>query len=69
MIKKPAIPHYSSADKTLTQTLTAMKENIEIITGVRPGTRQIEQLPSTATNTEIVAKINEIVAAINYSGQ
>lgn len=69
MIKKPAIPHYSSTDKTLTQAMTAMKENIEIITGVRPGTTQIAQLQTTATNAEIVAKINEIVAVINFSGQ
>ena len=69
MIKKPAIPHYSSADKTLTQTLTAMKENIEVITGVRPGTTQIPQLPATASNAEIIATINAIIAAINFSGQ
>lgn len=69
MIKKPAIPPYSSADKTLTQVVTAMRENIEIMTGVRPGTRQINQLGTTATNAEIITKINEIVAALNYSGQ
>ena len=69
MIKKPAIPPYTSADKTLTQVVTAMRENIEIITGVRPGTRQINQLSTTASNAEIIAKINEIVSALNYSGQ
>lgn len=69
MIKKPAIPPYSSADKTLTQAITAMRENIEIMTGARPGTRQINQLGTTATNDEIIAKINEIVVALNYSGQ
>lgn len=69
MIKKPAIPHYSSPDKTLTQTLTAVKENIEIITGVRPGTAQIPQLAENATNAEIISTINAIIAAINYSGR
>jgi hypothetical protein len=69
MIKKPAIPHYSSADKTLTQTLVAVKENIEIITGVRPGTRQIDQLPTGATDAQVIDKINQIIAVLNYSGQ
>lgn len=69
MIKKPAIPPYTSADKTLTQVVTAMRENIEIITGVRPGTHQLNQLPPGASNVEIVTKINEIIAALNYSGQ
>lgn len=69
MIKKPAIPHYSSADKTLTQTLVAVKENIEIMTGVRPGTSQMDQLPSGATNDQIIAKINQIISVLNYSGK
>lgn len=69
MIKKPAIPHYSSPDKTLTQTLTAVKENIEILTGVRPGTRQIDQLPFNATDAQVIDKINQIIAVLNYSGQ
>jgi hypothetical protein len=69
MIKKPAIPPYSSSDKTLTQVLNAVRENIEIMTGVRNGTSQINQLPTAATNAEIVVKINEIIAALNYSGR
>ena len=69
MIKKPAIPPYSSSDKTLTQVLNAVRENIEIMTGVRNGTSQINQLPLAATNEEIVVKINEIIAALNYSGK
>lgn len=69
MIKKPAIPPYSSNDKTLTQVLNAVRENIEIVTGVRPGTSQINQLPPAATNAEIVDKINQIIAALNYSGR
>lgn len=69
MIKKPAIPPYSSADKTLTQAMTAMKENIEIMNGSRPGTSQIDQLGTTATTAQIIAKINQIISALNYSGQ
>jgi hypothetical protein len=69
MIKKPAIPPYSSSDKTLTQVLNAVRENIEIMTGVRNGTSQINQLSPGATDDEVITKINEIIAALNYSGR
>jgi hypothetical protein len=69
MIKKPSIPVYSSADKTLTLAITAIKENIEIMNGSRPGTSQMNQLSTTASNTEIISKINEIIAALNFSGK
>jgi hypothetical protein len=46
-----------------------MKENIELITGVRPGTRQISTLGTSASTSDMISKINEIVARINYSGE
>jgi hypothetical protein len=69
MSKKPAIPPYSSADKTLTIALAAMKENIELMTGARPGSTQILPLGTAASTSAIIAKINEIVAKLNYSGE
>lgn len=69
MIKKPAIPPYTSTDKTLTQAMQAIRENIEIMNGSRPGTSQIDQLSTTATSDQIIAKINQIIVALNYSGQ
>lgn len=69
MIKKPAIPPFSSADRTLTLAINSLKENVEIMNGSRPGTTEIAQLASTASNAEIIAKINQIIAALNFSGQ
>ena len=69
MIKKPAIPVYTSNDKTLTLALNAIKENIEVINGSRPGTSEIEALATTATTAQIIAKINEIIAVLNFSGK
>ena len=69
MTKKPAIPAPGTSDMTLNMVLNTMKENIELITGARPGTKQIIPLGTAASTDEIIAKINEIVARINYSGQ
>jgi hypothetical protein len=68
-MKKPAIPVYTSTDKTLTSALTAMKENIEIINGSRPGTNPIQSLSSTATTEDIITKLNEIIAVLNFTGK
>ena len=69
MPKKPAIPTYTSVDKTLTQAMNAVKENIELINGSRPGSDPIVTLSSTATTAQIITKINEIIARLNYTGQ
>jgi hypothetical protein len=68
MAKKPAIPVLNSQDRTLNQVVAAMKENIEVITGARAGSAQIETLGTTATTAQIVSKINEIIGRLNYDG-
>lgn len=49
--------------------LDAIQENIEIITGSRPNIGPIAQLPATATNAEVVAKVNELIARLNFNGR
>lgn len=68
MAKKPAIPVLNSTDRTLNQVIAAVKENIEVITGARAGSSQIQTLDSTATTAQIIAKINEIIGRLNYDG-
>lgn len=60
-MKKISIPTPSQSNPV--STLVALKQNIEIITGVRSG--PLETLPSSASTAEIVAKINEIIARLN----
>jgi hypothetical protein len=68
-MRKPGIPAIPILDRATQQTLTAMKENIELITGARPGIGTIRPLASDATTAQIIAKINEIAARINFDGQ
>jgi len=65
--KKPAIPAIQSStvvDRRLASVLQPMKETIEIITGARGG--RLEQLDNTATLEQVISKLNEVIAKLNY---
>jgi hypothetical protein len=65
-MKKPAIPtSLSIQDVSIATILRPMKENIEIITGIREGA--ITKLPTDATLAETVLKVNEIIARLNFN--
>jgi len=68
-IRKPGIPVVQTRDRTMDLVFSAMKENIEIITGARPNFRPIAQLTPAATNDEIIAKINELIVRLNFNGE
>jgi len=64
-MKKPAIPStLSIQDKSIAALLGPLKENIEILTGVREGV--ISPLVSDATTAQIISKINEIITRLNF---
>ena len=65
--KKPGIPSIPTNTEVYS-TLQALKENIELITGVRGGS-PVAALPAGATLADVVSKINEIVGKLNYSGE
>lgn len=63
MSRKPGIPAIPVMNQELSGVLQALKENIELITGVRGG--NIEPLNTTATLSETVTKVNEIITRLN----
>lgn len=69
MAKKPGIPAVNLPDRTLNQVLNAMRENIGIITGAIQGVGETKQLASTATLSDVIVKINEIIVKLNASGK
>lgn len=58
-MKKPAIPDIAPNNTNMFSVVSALKENVEQITGLRAG--QIASLPTTATQAEIIAKVNEVI--------
>lgn len=67
-IKKPGIPAVNTVDRTLNQSIAALKECVEIIIGARVGVSEIRTLGTGATNDEIISKINEIIQRLNATG-
>jgi hypothetical protein len=67
-VRKPGIPAVTTGDQALNLMLTAMKENIEIMTGARPSIGRVLPLASDATNEQIIEKINELIIRLNYTG-
>ena len=57
----PSVPRSSTASDRY-QFDIALKENLELITGQR--NNSIEPLPSTATNADIIKKINELISML-----
>lgn len=63
-MKKPSIPALQGIkDQALLKVLTPVKENIELMTGVRGGV--IEELPENASLSSTISKINEIISRLN----
>lgn len=69
MAKKPGIPAVNLQDRTLNQVISALKENIEVITGARLGVGETSTLPVEATLSDVIVKLNEIIVKLNASGK
>ena len=67
--RKPGIPAVNTSDRTLNQAISAIKENVETITGARLGIGEITTLNTTATLSDVISKVNEIIVRLNASGQ
>jgi hypothetical protein len=65
-MKKPSIPTTSSMSPAMAQVLGPIKENIEIITGIRGG--PLYAIPPEATTTQIINTLNQIIARLNAAG-
>ncbi|MFZ6731993.1 hypothetical protein ACO0LG_08750 [Undibacterium sp. Ji42W] len=66
---KQSIPGLSNMSLELQRVLIPMKQNIEIITGTAIGMKPLDQLAGTATLSDAINKINEIIVRLNQSGQ
>ncbi len=67
-MRKPAIPGTGSLPLNLAQVIEPMKQNIEMVTGARPGAVSINPLPPTATLADCINQLNLILSRIEHSG-
>lgn len=67
-MRKPAIPPTSNLPLDIARVVEPMKQNIELVTGSRPGAVSISPLPSTATLADCITQLNLILSRIEHSG-
>jgi hypothetical protein len=67
-MRKPSIPPTSMLPLDVARVVEPMKQNIELLTGARPGAVSIAPLPTTATLEDCVAQLNLILSRIEHSG-
>lgn len=61
--RKPPIPDTPIGDRATVRMLQSLKENVELLTGVRGG--PIQALPQTATLVDVINKLNELIDRVN----
>ena len=61
---KVPIPTLYSGAPDLDQFATAVKDNLDFITGQRKNTVKLLPLPTTATLADVIARTNALLAAI-----
>jgi hypothetical protein len=67
-MRKPAIPPTSTLAYDIARVVEPLKQNVEIITGSRPGAVSIDPLPTTATLADVITQLNKILSRIEHSG-
>jgi hypothetical protein len=67
-MRKPAIPVTSSLPLDIAQVVEPLKQNVELITGARPGSTALSPLATTASLSDVITQVNLILSRINRSG-
>lgn len=67
-MKKPAIPGTGSLPVELSRIIEPIKQNVELMTGARPGSAELAPLPANASLADVVAKVNQLISRIDQSG-
>lgn len=62
-MKRAGIPSPPPGDAALQQILTAMKENIELLTGVRGA--KLTAVPSTAALSDVITALNKVISRLS----
>lgn len=65
---KPSIPGTGALPRELAIFIEPIKQNIELVTGARPGVVSLDPLPTTATLADVITQLNKILSRIEHSG-
>lgn len=63
-MKKAAIPVVRTGKPDLDLALSAIKQNIDVLTGQSRAVEKLDPLPTTATLQEVIARLNVLLARL-----
>lgn len=63
-MKKAAIPVVRTGKPDLDLALSAIKQNIDVLTGQSRAVEKLDPLPATATLQEVIARLNVLLARL-----
>ena len=66
--RKPVITT-SGLSPELARAIEPIKQSVEMLVGTRAGVRELKGLKKDSSASEIVEKVNEIIARLNASGK
>lgn len=61
MSNKPSIPAVRTGNAALDQTINAIRQNLDQITGRARGDDRLDPLPTSASLADVIARLNEVV--------
>lgn len=67
-MRKPSIPPTSMLPLEISRVVEPLKQNVELITGARPGAVSIDPLSDNATLAQVITQLNLILSRIEHSG-
>lgn len=67
-MKKPAIPGTGSLPVELARVIEPLKQNVELMSGARPGVTPLTPLPANASLADVIEKVNQLISRIDQNG-
>jgi hypothetical protein len=64
-MSRQTIPVLRTNDRQLAQVLEALTHNLNKVTGAGKNAERVEPLAGTASSTDIIALLNQLVARVN----
>jgi hypothetical protein len=64
-MSKAGVPTHNSQDQALNRVLSALKQNVDEMTGQSRNAPALVTLPPTASLADVIATINKIIARLD----
>ena len=67
-MKKPAIPSTHTLPADLARIIEPIKQNVELMNGVRSGSPVLAALPADASLADVINTVNVLISRLDQTG-